>query len=371
MNMDWSILNQSERIGLQLRSCYKSYGYTQFKMRKFEEYDLYARNKDFLISDNVITFNDCNGKLMALKPDVTLSIVRSGRDTPGVQKVYYNENVYRVGSDSMSFREIMQAGLECIGQVDDYMVSEVVTLACRSLQCIKESTVLYLSHLDIVSDMIDVLGISAACRQEILRCIGSKNKHELTAVCRRAGADEAKTEALRQLVQLHGAPETVLPGLEALGCDGKAVQQLRDLTDTLRDGGCGDMVQIDFSLISDMAYYNGIVFQGYVDGVPVSVLSGGQYDRLMERMGRQSRAIGFAVYLDALERLEDGGDEFDTDMVIVYDDKTDPKALSGVVKRMVEQGIRVTALRCVPEKLRYRQLVKMNGSEVQISAEHD
>lgn len=54
---------------------------------------------------------------------------------PGsVQKVYYTENVYRTGSGYRGFREIMQAGEECIGEVDDYMISEVLTLACRSLR---------------------------------------------------------------------------------------------------------------------------------------------------------------------------------------------------------------------------------------------
>ena len=69
--MDLSLSFQ-EKVIFSLRGLYRSYGYTQYKMSKFEEYDLYANNKDFLISDRVITFTDTNGKLMALKPDVTL-----------------------------------------------------------------------------------------------------------------------------------------------------------------------------------------------------------------------------------------------------------------------------------------------------------
>ena len=73
----------SELVAFDLRSLYSSYGYTKYKMSKFEEYDLYARNKDFLISENVITFTDLSGKLMALKPDVTLSIVKNSGRLPG------------------------------------------------------------------------------------------------------------------------------------------------------------------------------------------------------------------------------------------------------------------------------------------------
>ena len=80
----------AERIALSLRDLYGRYGYRQYKMSKFEEYDLYARNKDFLISDSVITFTDTDGKLMALKPDVTLSIVNNSMDCPGIRKLYYH-----------------------------------------------------------------------------------------------------------------------------------------------------------------------------------------------------------------------------------------------------------------------------------------
>ena len=52
-------------------------------MSRFEEYDFYARNKDFLVSDRIITFTDSRGRLLALKPDVTLSIIKSGSDRQG------------------------------------------------------------------------------------------------------------------------------------------------------------------------------------------------------------------------------------------------------------------------------------------------
>ena len=75
--IDEKLLKNEEKAIFNLRSLYRRYGYSPFKMSKFEEYDLYVRNKDFLVSDRVITFNDTNGKLMALKPYVTLSIIKN------------------------------------------------------------------------------------------------------------------------------------------------------------------------------------------------------------------------------------------------------------------------------------------------------
>ena len=67
MNIAETILQNDEKAVYRLRSLYRSYGYTPYKMSKFEEYDLYVRNKDFLVSDRVITFTDTGGKLLALK----------------------------------------------------------------------------------------------------------------------------------------------------------------------------------------------------------------------------------------------------------------------------------------------------------------
>ncbi|MBQ9067200.1 MAG: ATP phosphoribosyltransferase regulatory subunit, partial [Clostridia bacterium] len=125
-----TMLKAEENAVYQLRSLYAEYGYQPYKMSKFEEYDLYARNKDFLVSDGIITFTDTNGKLMALKPAVTLSIHKNSKDVPHcTQRVYYNENVYRISGETHEYKEIMQTGLECMGIIDFFNTMEVLDLA--------------------------------------------------------------------------------------------------------------------------------------------------------------------------------------------------------------------------------------------------
>ena len=141
--MNTDILSKEEKIALELRSLYNEKGFKQYRMSKFEEYDLYAKKKDFLVSDNIITFTDTNGRLMALRPDVTLSIVRSTRDSDGISKLYYHENVYRPGDDC--FREIPQVGVEVIGSIGYSEIAEVIALACKSLAVLSEEYILELS----------------------------------------------------------------------------------------------------------------------------------------------------------------------------------------------------------------------------------
>ena len=298
-------LSIPEQIIFTLRALYGSCGYTRFRMNKFEEYDLYAGNKDFLLSDSVLTFTDGNGKLMALKPDVTLSIVKSSRDDPEeLQKYYYNETVYRP-SKGGTYKELMQVGLECIGAVNAQVMAQVLQLALESLKKIHPDPVLAVSHLGILSEVISAVGIPESRKAAALRFIGEKNLHELSGLCRDCAVAEEKLEILLQLVNSSGGASKVLPQvrclLEAL-VDTAALEELDAVT-----GAMGEEagLQLDFSLVGDLNYYNGILFKGFLPGVPDSVLSGGRYDNLMKKMNRKSGAIGFAVYVDRLERLDE------------------------------------------------------------------
>ena len=89
-------LRADERISIELRKMYRQMGYLPYKVNQFEEYDLYVHNKRFLASEHVLSFSDTDGKLMALKPDVTLSIIKNTQDDGDMRKLFYAERVYRV-----------------------------------------------------------------------------------------------------------------------------------------------------------------------------------------------------------------------------------------------------------------------------------
>ena len=307
MMIDDRVMNGQERISFRLRSLYSEYGYERYRMSKFEEYDLYSRNKDFLFSEGVITFTDTTGKLMALKPDVTLSIVKNRKDTPGMlQKLYYHENVYRVSAAADGFREQTQVGLECMGAVDGACIAEVLKLAAESLKLCSSEFVLEISHLGILNAFTDAIAPDGAVKEQILQCAGQKNLHGISRICRDNRMADGAEDALKQLLNLYGTPRTVMPKIRALSEEygaGEMAAQLGQAVAGFTGSELEDRIQIDFSATGDLKYYNGIAFKGFISGIPGSVLSGGQYDTLMRKMGRKDRAIGFAVFLDMLERL--------------------------------------------------------------------
>ncbi|MBS7360355.1 MAG: ATP phosphoribosyltransferase regulatory subunit, partial [Oscillospiraceae bacterium] len=322
MNITDLTLEYEEKAVFALRSLYSKYGYSQYKMNKFEEYDLYVKNKDFLISDSVITFTDTNGRLMALKPDVTLSIIKNSKDTKGyVEKLYYNENVYRVSKGTKTFKEIMQVGLECIGDIDSYCISGVITLAGKSLMAICENSVLSVSHLGILSAVLESANISSGIRSEIIKCIEGKNEHELNRLCEENEVNSDTASLIKEIISTYGSIDSVLPKLKALSHNDQYVEacnQFENVSNLIDDKEIRDIIQIDFSVVSDTKYYNGIVFKGFIEKIPNSVLSGGQYDCLMKKMSKKSGTIGFAVYLDMLDNLKTEGEKFEQDVIILY-----------------------------------------------------
>lgn len=367
MTIETDNLKYGEQAVFLLRSLYSKYGYKQYKMRKFEEYDLYVQNKDFLISDNVITFTDTNGKLMALKPDVTISIVKNTKDIDGaVQKVYYDENVYRVSKGTRSYKEIKQAGLECIGDIDSYCVSEVLSLAVRSLLAISEQCVVDVADLAILFAFYDYAGLSYEARRKLTALISEKNTHEMKCFCAEIGMIAEDTVLLEELISYNGMPDKVLPELRIMADKIGAETEFAEFESIISslEPELQSKLRIDFSVAGDINYYNGIIFKGFIDKIPESVLSGGRYDSLMQSMARKSKAIGFAVYIDMLEALNRKENKFDYDAVLLYSDKDSITVVKDAVQKLTKEFGSVFTAKKLPEKASFKKLFRIEEGEV-------
>lgn len=351
------ILKKEEQAVLLLRKLYQSYGYLPYKMSRFEEYDLYVRNKDFLVSDQVITFSDRSGKLLALKPDVTLSIIKNAGKSQQIQRVYYNENVYRVDPQTRAFREIMQTGLECIGQLSSADAAEVVLLAAQSLSRLGENFVLDISHMGIVGEVLRKSGLRHEGQRRALQYLHQKNLHELRRLCQEENCPE---EALLTLAECSGTPQEVFAKLQN-GQIGEPLDQLRQICGVLEQFGFGDKIRVDFSVGTDMKYYSGVVFKGYLEGITTWILSGGQYDKLLQKMGRGGNAVGFAIYLNLLEQVREDV-PFDVDTVLLYPEQSDPVEVMLAAAKLREQAD-VLTVRQLPQNLRWRKQYELRDGE--------
>lgn len=375
MDVTDSNMRRQERAIFELRKLYEQYGYKKYKMSKFEEYELYFQNKSFLSSQQVITFTDLNGRLMALKPDVTLSIAKNAPAKPTEpEKLYYNENVYRTPRGSNEYREIMQVGLECLGDIDLYTQFEVVLLACKSLQKLSEDNLMVISDMGFVSGLLEDCAVSRSVEEKILQCIGHKNAHEVARICSAAGISEDLRERLTALTALYGGFTETLEKAEMLVVNDKmqqSLRQLRALDKMISPEPESAGLKLDFSVINDLTYYNGLIFQGFIGEVPTAILSGGRYDNLLEKLGKKTQAIGFAVYTDQLERCDEALERYDVDALLIYEPQVDKTKLTAAVKMLMANGARVRVQNTDTQKLRYKQLLRLTDGGLEILETND
>ena len=359
-------LSGSERVDRTLRELYQAYGYRQYKVGKVEESDLYAQNRNFLTGDRILTFSDTDGRLMALKPDVTLSIIKNTRSDRRPRKVWYTENVYRVPRNAYGFQEILQTGLEYIGPMDDYAMAEVLMLAARSLAAISPDYVLDLSHMGLVTGVLSGAGVTGDRAAALSAAIGEKNLHGLRALSARAGLPEETAALLEKLCRLGGPVREALPELLSIPLPEASLQAARELERlcSLLSVFGGFSVNLDLSVINDTDYYNGLIFRGFVDGAAAMVLAGGRYDHLLHRMGKTGEAVGFAVYLSELERLFSPAREYDVDTLLVYGDGDDPARVAATAKALTEAGQTVRVQRGTDAAVTWRRMVDAEGREV-------
>ena len=205
MEFKLSSLQPKERASFALRALYEAAGCRKYHMGRFEEYGLYQENRSFLSSEQVITFTDLDGRLLALKPDVTLSIAKTAQPAPGeTLRYYYHENVYRPSVESHTFKEISQMGLEVLGRVGEAEVQQTVRLAVQSLGELGTEWVLDVSHMGYLFGLFDALGVPDAARAELLNKLREKNAHELRAAALAAGLDAAAADTLCSVLNLSG-----------------------------------------------------------------------------------------------------------------------------------------------------------------------
>ncbi len=335
-------MTQQEREALKLRAIYESAGYKKFKMSRFEEYSLYLENKSFLNTEGIVTFTNPAGKLMALKPDVTLSIMKSMRyDTEFPTKLYYTENVYRSVKDVRDIREIMQVGLEYLGEVTIYAQLEVLTMAMESLERLDKEYILDISHMGLVSELLNSSGLREEAKSEALTLISTKNSHELKRLCERENVSDSVSDRLCSLSSLSGNFGEVLPIAKNLAISEleiSAVSELEKLFVLLSETGDTSRLRLDFSIVNDMSYYNGLVFKGYIPDVPEGILSGGQYDKLVQRISKATGAIGFAVYISLLEHRKERVSEFDVDVLVICSNDKKAKEVMLLSKKLRSEG---------------------------------
>ena len=340
------IKNMSKKnlVLLNIRKMYDSYGYKKISLPSFEEYDLYNENKDF-IDRNVLTVMSPNGKLLALRPDITLSVAKKVSKDQSLKysKIYYQENTYNL-TKYVGYEEDEQLGIELIGKESTFLDFEIINLAVKSLDIINKKSMIALSHAGFISSIFENFDLEYETKEQILDCINRKNSHDIQKILKK---NEHISENVKKLIykipELSGNLENIEKELlkyEINVNTKKILSELKQLNSLLMKFYKKSKIIFDFSVVKNLNYYNGIILQGYIEGFPNVILTGGRYDKLFEKFGVDTGAVGFAILTDGLKGYYKDTDKKDFEVLIAYDN-SDFEKLVEIVNDFQKKGLRV------------------------------
>ena len=337
-------MSKKDLVLLNIRKMYDSYGYKKISLPSFEEYDLYNENKDF-IDRNVLTVMSPNGKLLALRPDITLSVAKKVSKDQSLKysKIYYQENTYNL-TKYVGYEEDEQLGIELIGKESTFLDFEIINLAVKSLDIINKKSMIVLSHAGFISSIFENFDLEHETKEQILDCINRKNSHDIQKILKK---NEHISENVKKLIykipELSGNLENIEKELlkyEINVNTKKILSELKQLNSLLMKFYKKSKIIFDFSVVKNLNYYNGIILQGYIEGFPNVILTGGRYDKLFEKFGVDTGAVGFAILTDGLKGYYKDTDKKDFEILIAYDN-SDFEKLVEIVNDFQKKGLRV------------------------------
>lgn len=309
-------------IERQLSSLYESYGYREIITPTIEFYDSLSQGDGPHMAESMYRFFDREGHALALRPDVTTPIARvvatryQGAELP--LKFHYLANVFRYGEVASGHRrEFYQAGIELIGQKGPEADTEVVALAIESLKAIGLRRFQFdLGQVDFFRGLIEAAGLPPGAAGRVREALLRKDYVGFGNLIDTAEVPPRLREAFHRLPALRGGAE-VLEEAESLAFNYRAKEalaNLRAIVDELERKGLSEYVQIDLSLVKDLDYYTGLIFEGYTSDLGFTICDGGRYDHLIGQFGFDCPATGFAFGVERLMLCMDGQQAWPEDL---------------------------------------------------------
>ncbi len=296
----------------RLRDLYRRWGYTEYIPPTFEYADTLSTGAGALLQEQMYRFFDRDGKVLALRPDMTIPTARLVGsklfDQPFPHRYFYTGPVFRYTEPMAGMpREFYQAGVELIGAGGAEADGEVLALAAESLRSLGlQDFRIVLGQMAFFHGLLEFLQLEPADQEALKLALDRKSDPALRALVERWGLTGRAREALMRLPRLYGT-EGVLSAAREVALNHTmraALDTLRAIEKVVDAYGVKAFITLDLAEVRGMEYYTGITFEGFVPGLGTSVLSGGRYDNLVAAFGPAQPAVGFAITLDRILRAQ-------------------------------------------------------------------
>ncbi|MCR5451146.1 MAG: ATP phosphoribosyltransferase regulatory subunit [Lachnospiraceae bacterium] len=349
-----------------------SYGYDPIQTPSFEFFDLFGSSIGTVSSKELYKFFDREGETIVLRPDFTPSVARCAgkyfNNSNCPIRLYYNGRVF---SNHKRLRgnlnERSQIGGECIGDPSIEADAEMIAMLVRTLEsCGLSEFGISIGHAAVFDSLVDALALNEDDIDEIHSLAANKNFFALDEFLEKRNANPDIRGIFQKLSSMYKSPEEFKELTDAFKVPNglsDALLRLSKLSNLLDIYEASDHVSYDLGFVSEYRYYTGIVFSGFTYGSGQPIVSGGRYDRLLNKFGKDSPAIGFAIDIDqlliSLDRQSISTEAKTVKKLIVYLEDHSKKAIEKA-DELRSLGEKVMLYK-IKDRSEYEAL--MNGSE--------
>lgn len=298
---------EREATLLALGTTFASWGYGLVETPVVEGVDT-LETASGPLGDTAFRLIDSDGRLMALRPEMTVAIARLAATrlslAEGPQRLRYATQVFREHESLRGqARQFTQAGIELLGAGGARSDAEVIALLADALEAagLDEYTIA-LGTVEVLSAIVEAAGGDDGWREAVFSAAHQRNLVELDRLSRVPGLMPAAASALRVVPRINGGADAITACRDATagcGCD-CALDALAEMFELLVAAGAARHVRIDFSVMRNFDYYSGIVFEAYVPKLGLAIAGGGRYDGVLAAFDSPAPAVGFAIGIERL-----------------------------------------------------------------------
>ncbi len=278
------------------------HGFEEYDAPVLETEDLYIRKAGEDVTQQLYSMEDRSGRRLSLRPEMTPSLARMvlGRRNalPMPLKWFSIPQCWRYARMTRGRRrEHYQWNLDVWGveglEAEAELLSAAVTFM-RSVGLTAEDVGIKISTRRVLSELLPTLGVPAdkfASTCVLVDKLDKMPADEVRRALLEQGLDDEAASTLLDTLSLSS-----LEQLEAVvGPESEALAELRTLLALADAYGLADWLVLDLSVVRGLAYYTGVVFEGFDrSGELRAIFGGGRYDKLLGTFGGEDLpAAGF------------------------------------------------------------------------------
>ncbi len=279
-------------------------GYTNIEPSIFEGYDEFTGVNSRVDKKSTVKLLDNNSGILILSPDITTGIINKfmPRWEHGLKlKIFYYGKTYK--HSGAGIKEKRELGVEIIGERNDDTDQCMVDTARQIIGRYSNDYLIEIGNSKFLKGIMQSCSFSKENYDNILDLLYSKNKQELKEYLSNLPYREPMSTLLN-IFDLEGTFDEIVEQLEGLHMNElmkQGIEELKAVDNYTKN--ITDKITYDLSMVSELSYYDGIIFRGYINGSNKEIIKGGRYDSFTEQYGYKVPAIGFTVELDELIKI--------------------------------------------------------------------